>query len=168
MHIGVIRISFSVICKGSQLGAFCPSKGYYSALCYLEFKLRYHKNQKLFSNRVKELFEPLVFWKKSDVFLLFLKAFSWETYLWVMLRDFTIKNAKLRREICIQLKISEVEMKCHVLQISQSHASPMCKRIFRVEIQLSSYWQNIEFSRNCPKFDIKFTKILFFSIFATF
>ena len=28
--------------------------------CYLEFKLRYLKNLKLFSIRVKELFEPIV------------------------------------------------------------------------------------------------------------
>ena len=39
--------------------------------------------------------------KKTDRFLLFLKAFSWETDLWVTLGDFTVKNAKLRREICI-------------------------------------------------------------------
>ena len=54
--------------------------------------------------RVKELFEPTVA-KKADGFLLFLKAFSWETDLWVMQGDFTVKNAKLGREIFIQLKI---------------------------------------------------------------
>ena len=59
------------------------------------------KNLKLFSIRVKELFEPIVLWKKGDGFLLFLKAFSWETDLWVTLGDFTVKNAKLGREICI-------------------------------------------------------------------
>ena len=62
-------------------------------------------NQKLFSIRVKELFEPIVLQKKGDGFLLFLKAFSWETDLWVTLSDFTLKNAKLGREICIWLKI---------------------------------------------------------------
>ena len=41
--------------------------------CYLEFKLRYPKNLKLFSIKVKELFEPIVL-KKSDWFLLFLKG----------------------------------------------------------------------------------------------
>ena len=35
------------------------------------------------------------------------------------------------------------------------------KTIFRFELKLSSYWQNIIFSRNCPKFHI-FTKIVFF------
>ena len=39
--------------KGSQLGAFCP---YALVNCYLEFKLRYLKNLKLFSIRVKQLF----------------------------------------------------------------------------------------------------------------
>ena len=45
---------------------------------YLEFKLGYLKNLKLFSIRVKELFEPIVLRKKkkSDGFLLFFKAFS--------------------------------------------------------------------------------------------
>ena len=32
---------------------------------------------------------------------LVLKAFSWETDLWVTLGDFTVKNPKLGREICI-------------------------------------------------------------------
>ena len=37
--------------------------------------------------------------KKADGFLLFLKAFSSETDLWVTLGDFTVKKpAKLRRE----------------------------------------------------------------------
>ena len=73
--------------------------------CYHEFKLCYLKNQKLFSIRVKELLEPIVVRKKGDGFLLFLKAFSWETDLLVTLGDFTVKNAKLGREICIKLKI---------------------------------------------------------------
>ena len=32
--------------------------------------------------------------KEPDGFLLFLKAFSWETNLWVTLDDFTVKNGK--------------------------------------------------------------------------
>ena len=63
--------------------------------CYFEFKLCYLKNLKLFSIRVEELYEPIVLQKKADGFLLFLKAFSWETDLWVALGDFTVKNAKL-------------------------------------------------------------------------
>ena len=31
-------------------------------------------------------------WKKADGFLLFLKAFSWETDLWVTLGDFMVKT----------------------------------------------------------------------------
>ena len=38
---------------------------------------------------------------KNNRFLLFLKAFSWETDLWVMIGDFTLKNVKLGRKICI-------------------------------------------------------------------
>ena len=39
--------------------------------------------------------------KKGDRLLLFLKAFAWETDLWVTLGDFTVKNAEFGREICI-------------------------------------------------------------------
>ena len=42
--------------------------------------------------------------------------------------------------------------------------SHMCKRILRFELRWSSYWQNINFSRNCPKFHINRN---FSSIFAT-
>ena len=48
--------------------------------CYLEFKLHYLKNLKLFLIRVKEIFEPVVLrgggGGEPDVFLLFLKVFS--------------------------------------------------------------------------------------------
>ena len=63
--------------------------------CYLEFKLRYLKNLKLFSSRVKELFEPIVLRRKGDGFLLFLKAFSSETILKVTLGDFAVKKRKI-------------------------------------------------------------------------
>ena len=71
--------------------------------CYLEFKLRYLKNLKLFLIRVKELFEPIVLQKKKkgDGFLLFLNVFSWETDLWVTLGDFTVEDAKFGKEIFI-------------------------------------------------------------------
>ena len=69
--------------------------------CYLEFKLCYLKNLKLFLIRVKELFEPIVLQRKVDGFLLFLKAFSWETDLWVTLGDFRVKHVKLGEEIYI-------------------------------------------------------------------
>ena len=52
----------------------CPFYPY----CYLEFKLCYLKNLKLFSiGIIQELFESIVLWKKkkADGFLLFLKAF---------------------------------------------------------------------------------------------
>ena len=80
--------------KGSQLGTFCPQAIVY---CYLEFKLCYLRNLKLFSIRVKELFELTVLWKKAkrQLVLLFLKAFSWETDLWVTLGDFAVKKHKI-------------------------------------------------------------------------
>ena len=40
----------------------------------------------------------------------------------------------------------------------------MCKRTFKFELQLISYWQNIKFSWNCPKFHI-FSNILIFQVY---
>ena len=162
------------VIKGSQLGTFCPWAIVY---CYTELKLCYFKNLKLFSNRVKELFEPIVYekrrrvqacsqrgcgggmyppnlpkgpllatkWAKNEVFIgglrgvrfkksiffypkgsflgsctpqidpgygpgkviALLKAFSWETGLWVMLGDFKVKNAKLGRAIVFNWKFTK-------------------------------------------------------------
>ena len=90
----IIELCTCLICrdhniKVSHLGAFCP---YAIVYCYLKFKLRYLKNLTLLSIRVKELFKPIVLRKKADGFLLFLKAFSWETDLWVTVGNFTIKT----------------------------------------------------------------------------
>ena len=73
--------------------------------CYLEFKLRYNKNLKLFSIRIRELFEPSVLRRKADGLLLFLKAFSYKTDLRETLCDFRVKNGKLDRKINIKLKL---------------------------------------------------------------
>ena len=51
------RFEFDVIVKGSQLDAFIPLAIVYF---YLEFKLSYLKNLKLFSIRVTEFSEPIV------------------------------------------------------------------------------------------------------------
>ena len=55
--------------------------------CYHKFKLRYLRNQKLFSIRVKELFESIVLRKiKRRVFALFKSIF---------LRNRSLSNARL-------------------------------------------------------------------------
>ena len=47
------------------------------------------------------IYQPIVLRKRRRV-LLFLKAFSWETDLWVTPGDFTVKKpAKLGKEVCI-------------------------------------------------------------------
>ena len=68
-------------------------------------------------NRVKELFEPIVLRKKNRRFLLFLKAFSWETDLWVTVGEFKVKTAELGREICFKPENQLSWNECAVLQI---------------------------------------------------
>ena len=67
--------------------------------CYLKFKLLCPKNLKLFPIRKKEMFELIVLRKETEGFLLFLKALSWETDLWVTLRDFTVKKKKKKKKL---------------------------------------------------------------------
>ena len=80
----------------------------YIVYCFLEFKLSYLKNLKLFSIKSKIIIWAYNFAENGDGFLLFLKAFSWETDLWVTLGDFKVKNTKRGKEIYL------VEKKCGV------------------------------------------------------
>ena len=61
---------------------------------YIELKLHYFVNLELFIMRVKKI-EPIVLPKIGNRFLLFLKAFFEDNFLWVMLGDLAEKkNAK--------------------------------------------------------------------------
>ena len=59
-------------CQGVTTGCTLPIS--YIVYCYLEFKFRYPKMVKLFSIRVKELFQPILLRRKGDFF--FFKRFS--------------------------------------------------------------------------------------------
>ena len=187
--------------------------------CYLEFKLRYHENQKLFSIRVKELFEPVL---RRRVFAVFKSIFLRNRSLSSAVVIFTVKKHKIRKGnlhgwkkcyisqehdkishlncnnsqhfLCVSLfqahkfpsrwqnfhfqfptfsshgnlyltenRLSWNEM-CCAADNHNLYVSHMCKRIFRFELQLSSYWQNIKFSQYCPKFQI-FTNIVIFKVY---
>ena len=52
-----------------------------------------------------------------QVFAFFKSIFWRKPNVWVTLGDFTVKSVKLGREICIELKIENVETKCGVQQI---------------------------------------------------
>ena len=86
--------------------------------------------------------------------MLFLKAFSWGTDLQVTLDDFALKTQNL------EVKIKLVETKFAVrAEDNHNCISNMCEK----EFSDSSYRQNIDFSRNCPKFHT-FTKIINFQV----
>ena len=75
-------MTHSATLKGVTTGCILPIG--HIVYCYIEFKLRYLKNLKLFSIRVTELFEPIDAVlrkkkkkkKKKPTDLLFLKVFS--------------------------------------------------------------------------------------------
>ena len=126
--------------------------------CYLKFKLRYLKNMKLFTSTIQELFEPIVFREKSQrVFALFKCMF---------LRNRSSSKArwfygKRRNSWKWILHLSEnwfsrIKMWWVVFNYNYMRHIIMCKVIFRFELELNSYWQNINFSWNCLKFHIQF------------
>ena len=84
------------------------------------------------------------------------------------LGDFTVKNAKLGREICIQLKIDCVETKCAVLQITTIICVTHVQKNFEIRAsikQLSTKYQIFTILPQILPFH-KYRK--FSSIFATF
>ena len=102
--------------------------------------------------------------KRRRVLALFISIFLRNRSLiwrWVILRSktqnwegksvFNWESIKLKRNVLC-------------FRQSQLYVSHVCKRIFKFELQLSSYWQNIKFSWYCPKFHI-FTKIVVFQVF---
>ena len=84
----------------------------------------------MFSIGIKELFEPIVLWKKADGFLLFLKAFSWETVLLVMLDDCTVKKRKNGKGnlYLTENQFSRNEMWCAM--VNHNHMDHICPKGF--------------------------------------
>ena len=68
--------------------------------------------------------------KKADWLLLFLKAFSWETVLWVMLGDFYGKRRKIRKEnlYLTENRFTTNEMWCAV--VNHSYICHICAKGF--------------------------------------
>ena len=132
--------------------------------CYLEFKLSYLKNLKLFS------ISKRIIWANS-----FVKKRWWALALFIsiFLRNRSLSDARWfygkKRKIgkgnlyLTENRLSRNEM-CCASDKSQLYMSHMCKKSFKFELLLSSYWQNINFSRYCPKFHI-FIKIVIFQIY---
>ena len=97
--------------QGVTTGCIWPI-GYSVLLPWIQTSLS--KNLKLFSIRVKELFEPIVLRRKGDWFLLVLKAFSQEFDLWITLGDFKVKKCKIGKGnlYLAENRISRNEMWC--------------------------------------------------------
>ena len=83
------------------------------------------------------------------------------------LGDFTVKKAKREGKPVFNWKSIKLKRNVLCFRQTQLYVSHVCKRIFKFELQLSSYWQNIKFSRCCPKFHI-ITKIVIFQFFCNF
>ena len=132
---------------------------------YYEFKLSYLKNLKLFSIKSKRIIWAYSFvTKRQRVLTLFISIF---------LRNRSLSDArwfygKKRKIGKGNLYLTENRLSWNVMcYASYNHnymLSHMCKRIFKFELQLRSYWQNIKFSRYCPKFPI-FTDFAIFQVY---
>ena len=68
--------------------------------------------------------------KKADGFLLFLKAFSWETDLLVTLGDFTLKKRKIGKGnlYLTENQLNRNEMWCAV--VNHNHMGHICAKGF--------------------------------------
>ena len=66
------------------------------------------------------------------------------------------------------LYLTEIWLSWNEMCCASDNHNYMChicaKEIFKFELQLSSYWQNIKFSWYCPKFHI-ITKIIIFQVY---
>ena len=61
------------------------------------------------------------------------------------------------------LHLTENRLSWNEMCCASDNHNYMCHTL-KFELQLRSYWQNINFSRNCPKFHI-FTKIVIFQVY---
>ena len=122
----------------------------------------------IFSIRVNELFEAIVLRKKGDGFLLFLKALSWGTDLWVTLGDFIVKNAKIGKG---NLYLTENRLSSNKMCCTSDNHNYMChtcakESLIRTSIkQLSTKYQIFTKLPQIPHIHINRN---FSSIFATF
>ena len=133
--------------------------------CYLEFKLSYLKHLKLFSIREKELPEAIVLWKKRRrVLALFISIFLRNRSLSDAGWFYGKKNRKTGNGnlYLIENRLSWNEMCC--ASDNHNYMCHTCAKEFWNSSFKSSYWQNIRFSRYCPKFHI-FTQIVIFQVY---
>ena len=108
-------------------------------------------NTRIFSIRVKELFEPIVLRQKGDGFLLFLKAFSWETNLWVILGSFTVKKRKIGKG---NLYLTENQWSWNKICCAADNHNNMCHTCAKEFLDLNFNYAIIDKISNCPKFHI--------------
>ena len=153
--------------------------------CYIEFKLRYLRNLKLFSIRVRGFFffcfcfcfcflfcfvlfffffDPIVLWQKRWWFFVILKAFSWDTDLWVTLGNFTVNMQNFEEESAFNGKsISRNEMWCGIDNHNKYYMchQERCEYLFlvshNVQKDLKRLLTKYQFFTKLPEFR-KFTK----------
>ena len=130
--------------------------------CYLEFKLRYPKNLKLF-------FSKIIIRRKGNRCLLFLKLFSWETDLWVMIGNLTLKKRKIRKGNLYFTKNQSVRNEIRCAEDGHSYMSKMCAKEFSdfkliIKQLLAKYW----FFKELPQISYTHKKCNFLSITGLF
>ena len=134
--------------------------------CYLEFKLSYLKNKpEIVFNKSKWIIWAYSFVKKRRwVLALFISIFLRNRSL-TDARWFCGKKRKIGKG---NLYLTENRLSWNVMCCASDNHNYMChtcaKEFLKFELQLRSYWQNIKFSRYCPKFPI-FTNFVIFQVY---
>ena len=133
--------------------------------CYLEFKISYLKNLKLFSIKSKRIIWAYSFVKKRRrVLALFISIFLRNRSL-SDARWFCGKKRKIGKG---NLYLTENRLSWNVMCCSSDNCNYMChtcaKEFLNPSFNLRSFCQNIKFSRYCPKFPI-FTNFVIFQVY---
>ena len=136
--------------------------------CYSEFKLRYLKNLKLCSTRVKVLFEPIALRLKKKIKSLW----SFHLFKSIFLRNRSLSNAmwfygKKRKIGKGNLYLTENRLGRNEIWHTEDNRSCMGHICAQGFSESNFNWAVIDqisiFSRNCPKFHI-FIKIIIFKV----
>ena len=108
--------------------------------------------------------------KKGDKFLLFLKAFSWETDLWVTVGDFTAKNGKSGKR---NLYVTENQLRrdkiwCEADNNNNSMCHICAKELYDLNFNQAVIYKISNFNKIAPNLTYKYNWNLLDQLFLSY